>query len=71
LVLSIMTGYGSMSGFGFKSFAVGGDEDGCHEAQGAEALGDDVGLDVSVVVYCPSATTLLISCVREVYSSKP
>jgi len=53
-----MTGYGSMSGFGFKSFPVRGDEDRCHEAQRAEALGDDVGLDVSVVVYFLSATNL-------------
>jgi hypothetical protein len=58
LVLSIVTGYSPMSGFGFKSFTVRGDEDGGHEAKGAEALGDDVGLDVSVIIYFPSATVL-------------
>jgi hypothetical protein len=30
--------------------AVGGYEDGCHEAEGTEALSYDVGLDVAVVV---------------------
>jgi hypothetical protein len=53
LVLSVVAGDGSVGGFGFEGLAVGGDEDGGHEAQGAEALGYDVGLDVSVVVCFP------------------
>ena len=39
-----------MSGFGFKGFAVGSDEHGSHESEAPEALGDDIGLDVAVVV---------------------
>ena len=42
---------GAVRGFGLEGFAVRGDEDGGHEAEGAEALGDDVGLDVAVVVF--------------------
>lgn len=51
LVLAVMAGDGSVGGFGLESLAVGGDEDAGHEAEGAETLGDDVGLDVAVVVW--------------------
>jgi hypothetical protein len=50
LVLAVVAGDGAVGGFGFEGLAVGGDEDGGHEAEGAEALRDDVGLDVTVVV---------------------
>lgn len=50
LVLAVVAGHGAVGGFGFEGLAVGGDEDGGHEAEGAEALGYDVGLDVAVVV---------------------
>lgn len=51
LVLAVVAGDGAVGGLGLKGLAVGGDEDGGHEAEGAEALSDDVGLDVTVVVW--------------------
>jgi hypothetical protein len=39
-----------VGGFGLEGLAVGSDEDRGHETEGAEALGNDVGLDVSIVV---------------------
>lgn len=50
LVLAVVAGDGAVGGLGLKGLAVGGDEDGGHEAEGAEALGDNVGLDITVVV---------------------
>ena len=50
LVLAVVARDGAMRGFGFEGLAVGGDEDGGHEAERAEALGYDVGLHVAVVV---------------------
>lgn len=50
LVLAVVAGDGAVGGLGLEGLAVGGDEDGGHEAEGAEALGDNVGLDVAVVV---------------------
>jgi hypothetical protein len=50
LVLAEMARHGAVGGLGFEGLAVGGDEDGCHEAEGAEALSDDVRLNISVVV---------------------
>lgn len=50
LVLAVVAGDGAVGGLGLESLAVGGDEDRGHEAEGAEALGDNVGLDVTVVV---------------------
>lgn len=40
----------SVGGFRFDCFAIGADKDGCHESQRAESLGNDVRLDVAVVV---------------------
>lgn len=51
LVLTVVAGDGAVGGFGLKGLAVRGDEDRGHEAEGAKALGDNVGLDVTVVVY--------------------
>jgi hypothetical protein len=45
-----MAGDSAVRGFGFEGLAVGGDEDGGHEAEGTKSLGDNVGLDVTVVV---------------------
>jgi hypothetical protein len=50
LVLAVVAGDGAVGGFSFEGLAVGGNEDGGHEAEGAETLGDDVGLDVTVIV---------------------
>ena len=50
LVLAVVAGDGAVGGLGLEGLAVGGDEDGGHETERAEALGDDVGLDVTVVV---------------------
>jgi hypothetical protein len=33
-----------------EGLAIGGDEDGGHETERAEALGDNVGLDITIVV---------------------
>lgn len=51
LVLSVVARYGAVGSFGFECLAVRGYEDGGHEAEGAEALGDDVGEDVAVIVF--------------------
>merc|ERR1712144_177522 len=50
LVLTEVTRHGAVGSFGFEGLAVWGDEDRGHEAQGTEALGDNVGLHVAVVV---------------------
>jgi hypothetical protein len=50
LVLAVVARHGAVRGFGFEGLAVGCYEDGGHQAQGAEALGYDVGLHVAVVV---------------------
>ena len=46
---AVMAGHSSVSGFSLDD-AVCCHEDACHKAEGAEALGDDVRLDVAVVV---------------------
>ena len=50
LVFAEVAGDGAVRGFGFECLAVRGDESGGHKAEGAETLGNDVGLDVSIVV---------------------
>lgn len=50
LVLAVVARDGAVGGFGFEGLAVGGYQDGGHEAEGAKTLGYDVGLDVAVVV---------------------
>lgn len=50
LVLAVVAGDGAVGGLGLEGLAIGGDEDRGHKAEGAEALGDNVGLDVAVVV---------------------
>ena len=51
LVLTIVAGDGSVGGLGLEGLSVWGDEDGRHEAEGAEALGNDIGLDITIVVW--------------------
>ena len=53
LVLAVVAGDGAVGGLGLEGLSVRGDEDGGHETQGAEALGDNVGLDVTIVVCIP------------------
>jgi hypothetical protein len=51
LVLAEVAGNGAMGGLSFEGLAIWRDEDGGHEAERPEALGNDVGLDVTVVVW--------------------
>jgi len=50
LVLAIVASDGAVGSLGLEGLAIGSNEDGGHEAEGAEALGDDIGLDVTIVV---------------------
>ena len=50
LVASVVSGDGTVGGLGFKRLSIWGDEDRSHQAKGAKTLGDDVGLDVTVVI---------------------
>jgi hypothetical protein len=61
LVLAVVARDGTVGGLGLEGLAVGGDEDRSHKAERAEALGDDVRLDVTVVVYCVSAASKTIA----------
>lgn len=45
-----VAGDGSVGGLSLDGLSIGGNEDGGHETEGSEALGDRVGLDVSIVV---------------------
>ena len=51
LVLPIVAGDRPVCGLGFDDVALGGEEFGSHHSEGAETLGEDVGLDVAVVVF--------------------
>lgn len=51
LELAIMSGHRTMSSLRLDSLAIGSDEDARHHAQAAEALGKNVRLDVSVIVF--------------------
>jgi hypothetical protein len=61
LVLAVVARDGAVGGLGLEGLAVGGDEDRGHKPERAEALGDDVRLDVTVVVYCVSAASKTIA----------
>lgn len=50
LVLAVVTGDGSVGGLGLVGIAVGGSQGRGHQTERAEALGDDIGLDITVVV---------------------
>lgn len=50
LVLTVVTGHGAVGGLGLEGRAIGGGESGGHQTERAEALGDNVGLDITVVV---------------------
>ena len=51
-----MAGYGSMSGLGLQRLTIGGDQHGGHQAQGSETLGEDVGLNISIIVLAEAQT---------------
>jgi hypothetical protein len=50
-VLAVVAGNGTVSGLGLEGLAVRSDESRGHETEGAEALGNDIGLDITIVVY--------------------
>lgn len=50
LVLTVVASDGAVGSLRLEALAVGGDEDRGHETKGAEALSDNVGLDITVVV---------------------
>ena len=50
LVLTVVAGDGAVGGFGLEGLSVWRNEDRGHEAERAKALGDDVGLNISIVV---------------------
>jgi len=49
-VLAVVTGDGAVGGLGLEGLAGGSDQGGGHKAEGTEALGNDIGLDITVVV---------------------
>lgn len=50
LVLAVVAGDGTVCGLGLEGLTIGSDETRSHQTQGAEALSDNVGLDITVVV---------------------
>ena len=61
LVLSVVPGDGTVSSLRLADLTVGGEEGGGHEAETAEALSDNVGLNVTVVVLAgPHHTTITL-----------
>ena len=51
LVLAVVTGHGTVGSLRLESLASRGDQGRGHQTKGAETLGDNVGLDITVVVY--------------------
>lgn len=51
LVLTVVASDGAVGSLGLEGLAIGGDEDRGHETKGAETLSDNVGLDITVVVW--------------------
>lgn len=50
LVLTVVASDSTVGSLRLEGLAIGGDENGCHEAKRAEALGDNVRLDITVIV---------------------
>jgi len=50
LVLTVVASDSAVGSLRLEGLAIGGDEDGGHETERAEALGDNVGLDITIVV---------------------
>ena len=50
LVLAVVAGDGTVGSLRLEGLAIGGDEDRGHETEGAEALSNDIGLDITIVV---------------------
>ena len=58
MILSIMSGDSSVSGFRFEA-AIFIDENGSHQTERTETLSDDIRLDITVVVLaCPNESTI-------------
>jgi len=58
LMFTVMTGDGSMGGLSLTAMTIRGQKDRGHESQGAIALGDDIRLDISIIVLTgPDKTT--------------
>lgn len=51
LVLTVVASDGAVGSLGLEGLAIGGDENGGHETERAEALSDDIGLNITIVVY--------------------
>ena len=51
LVLAVMTSDGAVGGLRLDGLAIGSHENGGHETERAVSLGDNVGLDVAIVVF--------------------
>ena len=66
-----MASHGSVCGFRFEGLSIRGDKNRGHEAEGAKALGNDVGLDVSVVVCLLLVFTVSHGSGVPAYSSMP
>lgn len=59
LVDTVVAGDGTVGSLGLDGLAVRGDEHGSHQAERAVTLGDNVGLDITVVVLgCPDKATV-------------
>ena len=50
LVFTVVTSDGSVGGLGLEGLAVRGGESGSHQTKGSEALGDDIRLNITIVV---------------------
>lgn len=50
LVFTVVAGDSAMGGFRLEGLAIGSDEDGGHETERAEALGNYIGLNITVIV---------------------
>lgn len=51
LVFVVVVSDSVVGGFRFEGFVIGGDEDGGYEIKRVEVLGDNVGLDIIIVVW--------------------
>jgi hypothetical protein len=50
-MLTVVASDSTMGSLRLEGLAIGGDENGGHETKRAEALGDNVRLDITIVVY--------------------
>ena len=59
LVLSVMTGDGSVGSLGLKGLSIRGDQDGGHETKGTETLSNNIRLNITIVVLHGNDVTTL------------